>query len=84
MRDIVAEKCDIVLTTCLRYLAFIYNKGARSLLVVCSIANKFSEDVLVDELLHDTFTSLHLILLLVGLVAATAIGLLRVVAATLG
>ena len=84
MRDIVAEKCDIVLTTCLHYLAFINDKSARSLLVVCGIANKFSEDVLVDELLHDTFASFHLILRLVSLVATTAIGLLRVVAAALG
>ena len=75
----VSKEREILLPTSLRHSNCVGHDRAYALLIARCIANKLGEDVLIDELLYDTLTGLHLLLLL--LVVAASVRLLRVVAA---
>ena len=66
VRDFVAEQGNIFDTTSLCNSSFVDLDCCYSRHVATRIANQFSEDILVDELLDDAFTSLHMLVLLVA------------------
>ena len=79
MGNTVSKERQIFLSASFCHGNGVGHDRADALLVACRISNQLGEDVLIDELLYDTLTGLHLLLLL--LVVAASVGLLGVVAA---
>ena len=81
MGDAVPKERQVLLAPCLSHLGIGYGEGRGSPLVGRGISDQLRENVLVDELLDDSLSGVHLNPVL-RLVTAS-IGLLAVIAASL-